>query len=258
MNKPAVIITAMTLGVLIGGVAGVRQAQKRALQSGTQPVAQGSSSLQHTSTQNPTSQVSESVIDDPRSPSAPIESASRSRPEASRSIPSSGGAQVAVEVNEAEVNQLVKEAIAANADRSPILAQADDFNLTIENGRIEGGARVRIEDIPPEYLGERERALLDGVARLIPGLSNGDIYIAVSGRPQTLDGQVLLGDDLTLRVGQLDLPFSEVSNRLGVPVEAIEQRINEELQTRGIRIADLQIVGDRVMLQGDVDLSQEN
>jgi hypothetical protein len=153
---------------------------------------------------------------------------------------------------------LVKEAIAANADRSPILAQADDFNLTIENGRIEGGARVRIEDIPPEYLGERERALLDGVARLIPGLSNGDIYIAVSGRPQTLDGQVLLGDDLTLRVGQLDLPFSEVSNRLGVPVEAIEQRINEELQTRGIRIADLQIVGDRVMLQGDVDLSQEN
>ncbi len=256
MNKPAVIITAITLGALIGAVAGVRQAQNRTLDSVAQSEVQRSASQE-----TPTAPAFEFETDGPRSPS--IESSQAPTVESSQapsvgqepaSAPASAGAQVSVEVSEAEVNQLVKQAIAANADRSPILANADDFSLTIADGRIEGGARVRLADIPSDYLGEQERALLDGASRFLPGLNTQDIYIGVSGRPETLNGQVLLGDDLTLKVGRLNLPFSEVSSRLGVPIEAIEQRINDELQAKGIRIADLQIVGDRVFLQGEVDL----
>ncbi|MGJ3249401.1 MAG: hypothetical protein ACFE0I_25425 [Elainellaceae cyanobacterium] len=272
MNKPAVITVAIMGGTLIGVLAGVYHARNQpsaplsqvsqeriALaepvdasispsQSPSQPVQPSKHSSQ-TQSSGADSQHSQSADPSPQARATPTQ------PREQAAQPTDG-IRLQVEVSEADINQLVKDAIASNADRSSLLAGADDFSLTIRNGTVEGGARVSLADIPIDQLGERERTALESATSLIPGLGNRDIYVGVVGRPRAENGEIKLGDDLTLKLGRLNLPFSQISSRLGVPVDSIEQEINRQLQSQGIQIQTIEFVGDRVVLQGNVDVAQ--
>ncbi|MGJ3252803.1 MAG: hypothetical protein ACFE0J_16975 [Elainellaceae cyanobacterium] len=273
MNKPAVITVAIMGGTLIGVLAGVYHARNQPfvpLSQVTQertalaePVDASISSSQSTSQSVQPSddrgQTQSSGADPQSSQSAAPSSSPRAPQLQPQEQPEpTEGIRLQVEVSEADINQLVKDAIASHSDRSSLLAGADDFSLTIRNGTVEGGTRVSLADIPTDQLGERERTALESATSLIPGLGNRDIYVGVVGRPRVENGEIKLGDDLTLKLGRLNLPFSQISSRLGVPVDSIEQEINRQLQSRGIQIQTIEFVGDRVILQGDVDVSQSN
>lgn len=270
VNKPAVITVAIMGGTLIGVLAGVYHARNQPsdpLSQVTQerialaePVDASISSSQSTSQSVQPSDnrgQTQSNGADPQSSQSAAPSSSRApQPQPREQLEPTDGIRLQVEVSEADINQLVKDAIASHSDHSSLLASADDFSLTIRNGTVEGGARVSLADIPTDQLGERERTALESATSLIPGLGDRDIYVGVVGRPRAENGEIKLGDDLTLKLGRLNLPFSQISSRLGVPVDSIEQEINRQLQSQGIQIQTIEFVGDRVILQGDVDVSQ--
>jgi hypothetical protein len=260
VNKSTIIVISIILGTLLGVFAGVHQARQEANSSPSSSFPTTPSDTDQTEAGD---SQADSVVSIPSGSSNSSADQVSTQVDGSRrpdSASSTSGAQVSrdglgriqVEVSEAEINQLVQKAIADHAHRSPLLANANDFSLRVRNGTIEGGASMRLSDIPTERLGERERSAIEGVTRVIPGLGNREIYVGVAGRPRAENGVVILGDDLTLKLGRLNLPFSQISNQLGVPVESLEREINRELQSKGIQIQDIEFVGDRVILRGDL------
>ncbi|MBW4654226.1 MAG: hypothetical protein KME20_14495 [Kaiparowitsia implicata GSE-PSE-MK54-09C] len=167
-------------------------------------------------------------------------------PEPERSVESSLPAD-AVALSSAELQEWVEGTV---ANSSPELRRtAEQLNTRIEDGRLKTGTVVNLSELPIDQLRGRERELVERAVNLVPGLSNRDVFVGLEGSPSIENGQLSLDRDMVVKVGNLSLPLSVVAQQLGLSLSELEQRINQELQAKGVDIGSVEVVGDRLVIR---------
>lgn len=153
-----------------------------------------------------------------------------------------------VELNGAQVNQIVTAAIARSPEGQALLQNG--FSTTIEDGQIKGGVVVNLSELPTDGLTEQERAALDRVLAFVPALGRRGVYLGIEGNPTVRNGKLQFDENMTVKVGNLSLPASVVASQLGLSLTKLEARINAELEARGIDLRDVRVEGDRLVING--------
>ncbi len=158
---------------------------------------------------------------------------------------SSNFEDIKVILNEADINNLVISKISEKTGESKLHEAIKAVNTTIKDGKMETGAVVNISNFPVEQLDEKEKAALRKLTKTFPGLTNREIYIAVVGKPSLENGHLKFDDNTEIKFGNLRFTISELSDKLGIPKEKLEQRINLELKPGKGQGKKLDIMDDR-------------
>jgi hypothetical protein len=160
---------------------------------------------------------------------------------------------VEVELSNQEVNELVMTKIAEETGQSKVLATALKNHTTIKEGVLESGAVVNLAELPKDKLNQKEVASLEKVLKTFPFLVNQEIYVAILGKPQVANGQVKWDDNTKIKLGNLNLSISELAQRLGIPQEQLEHKLNLSLQLGRLKVNDMELKDNKVLLRGSVD-----
>ncbi|MFE1747607.1 hypothetical protein [Coleofasciculus sp. H7-2] len=163
-----------------------------------------------------------------------------------------GSQNIEIDLSENEVNDLVISTIAKDKNNSKLLASTN-INTTIKNGHLESGLVFNISDVPKEELNQQEKELLEKVIETFPFLEDKEVYIGVEGKPRVEDGQLKLEEETKIKVGNLSFTTSELSQRLGIPKEKIEQRLKLELELGRLKINDIEIKENNASIKGSVN-----
>ncbi len=90
------------------------------------------------------------------------------------------------------------------------------------------------------------------IAKLIksvPDLKNRSVYIGIEGKPIVRNHQITLDNTSHVIVGNLSLTLSELSQRLGIPQERLQQQISQRLIDLPLEVDKGEIVGDRLIIR---------
>jgi hypothetical protein len=161
--------------------------------------------------------------------------------------------RVEVELSNQEVNELVITAIAQQTAHGKIIANAPHLQTTIKDGMIESGTVVNLSKLSANEIEASERAALEKLLKTFPFLDNQKIYIGISGQPQIDKGEVKWDNTTKIRLGNLSLSLSELSQQLGIPQEQIEQQLTLSPQLGKLKVNDMEVTDDKVVLRGVVD-----
>ncbi|MBD2040027.1 hypothetical protein [Microcoleus sp. FACHB-672] len=162
---------------------------------------------------------------------------------------------VAINLDATEFNTLVVSNLVENARSSPLLESAEGFKTTIKNGAIEAGVVLNISQIPTDQLAAGERTAFNKAIQTFPFMENRQVYLALEGKPSLEQGTLKFDDNTKVKVGNLSMTLSELSQKLGIPQEQLNQKINLELSLGRLKINDIKFEGDRALIRGAV---QEN
>ena len=159
---------------------------------------------------------------------------------------------VEIELSNQDVNDFVMTTIAKQESHSQVLANAQGFHTTIQDGRMDSGAVVNFADIPKNKLAETEKHPVGKVLEAFPLLENKEVYIGLSGKPRIENGQLKLDKDTKIKIGNLSLSLSEVSQKLGIPQEEIEQKLNHSLQAGDLKVNEMELTESKILLRGSL------
>lgn len=160
---------------------------------------------------------------------------------------------VEIELSNQEVNELVMTKIAEETGQSKVFATALKNHTTIKEGVLESGAVVNLTELPGNQLNPKEIASLEKILKTFPFLANQEIYVAILGKPQIENGQLKWDDNTKIKLGNLNLTISELAQRLGIPQEQIEHKLNLSLQLGRLKVNDMELKDNKVLLRGSVD-----
>lgn len=148
-----------------------------------------------------------------------------------------------------EFNQLVQSELSQQL-RSRKLAQlAPRIQSNIENNQLEIGTVINPQKLEKVDLPRHQQAIVDKVVTSFPQLKNQDIYIGIAGQPKFENGQLILSNDTKVRVGNLNFTLPEISRRLGVSPQRLQQSLNLNIDQLNLR--DLQLKENEVTLTVD-------
>lgn len=224
MKQAAVLSLSVAVGLMMGAIAALSNLPSRFQISDT-------SSTVPLTTQGATS---------PSSPAPPKESL--------QSVIEIG--RTSVELNGEQLNQLIVQAITQHPAGQTLLERSQGFQTTIADGRLKTGAVIRLADLPLDQLNPEERAWIQQTISIVPGLANQQMFLGIEGNPAVQDGQLRLGDAVSVKVGGMSLPLSAIAQQFGLSSSDLEQVINQGLQAQGIEIRSIEIVGDRIRIGG--------
>lgn len=157
---------------------------------------------------------------------------------------------ITLTLDEFQLNQLIGDAILRQDQVAQIFANARSLTTVLEGDLIETGAVLNLSEIPLEDLPADWREGLTQLTAVAPMLANRDIYIGIVARPQVQDGQITLNQDLSLKLGQFTVPFSDVAGQMGVSMADVEQRLNAMLEQRGITLDSINISEETLVITG--------
>ena len=160
---------------------------------------------------------------------------------------------VEIELSNTEVNELVTTTIAQEASKRPVLATVRTNHTTIKDGVLESGAVVNLDNLPRNQLNESELAALDKIQKTFPFLNEQDVYVGIAGKPQIEMGQVKWDSSTKVKLGNLSLSLNELSQRLGIPAEQLEQTLNLSLPLGSLKVNDMELTNDKLLLKGSVE-----
>ena len=160
---------------------------------------------------------------------------------------------VEIELSNQDVNELVIAKVAKQQGQSKILDAASGLQTTIKDGVLESGAVVNLANIPRNELAPGETQALDKVVKTFPMLENKELYLGISGKPRIENGQLKLDENTQVKLGNLSLSLAELSQRLGIPQEQLEQKLSLSLQLGRLKVNDMTLADDKVLLKGSVD-----
>ncbi len=160
---------------------------------------------------------------------------------------------VEVELSNQEVNELIMTTITKQTERSQALATVPSLHTTIKDGLLESGTVVNMAELSSNQLPESETAALGQVLKTFPFLENKQIYVGISGNPQIENGQLKWDSNTQIKLGNLSLSLSELSQRLGIPQEKLEQKLNLSLPLGRLKVNDIKVINDKLLLTGSVE-----
>jgi hypothetical protein len=173
--------------------------------------------------------------------------------ESSRSSPSQ---PVEVQLDPQDLNELVTAKIAEKANKGKVIPPVSSIRTTIQNGRIESGTVVNLSELPKHQLDENQNAAIEKLVNTFPPLKDRDVYVGISGKPLVENGQLEWDDNTKIKLGDLSLSINELAQRLGVSPEKLKQELNLSSQLGKLRVSELELKGDRVLLKGSVNPSE--
>lgn len=133
--------------------------------------------------------------------------------------------------NEPEFNALVLTSLRANTDGRRLLAVSDGINIDLQDNQIEVGAILNVEKLA-RYEPKAKKAIEQALQFLPMIQNNGLIAVAIKGRPIARNGELAIGNDVSVAIGSF--PISNgVLKTLGVKTHKISQ---ESLRLKAIRI----------------------
>lgn len=153
-------------------------------------------------------------------------------------------------LNEAELNQVVVDAIASAPQAEKLLAIAKGINTSIQSDRIQSGVVLNLADIPTDALPPQGQQALEQLTQSLPMLANRDVYVGIQGRPQIVDGRLVLDDSTVINIGRLKIPLSDVASQLGMTSEELANHLAGALAASGLRLEDIQLSNGQITLQG--------
>jgi hypothetical protein len=170
--------------------------------------------------------------------------------ESSRISPSQ---PVEVQLDPQDVNELVTAKIAEKVNNGKVLPPASSIRTTIGDGRIESGTVVNLSGLPKNQLDEKQNAAIEKLVNTFPPLKDRDVYVGISGKPLVENGQLEWDDNTKIKLGNLSLSINELAQRLDVSPETLKQELNLSSQIGKLRVSELELKGDRVLLKGSVN-----
>jgi anti-sigma28 factor (negative regulator of flagellin synthesis) len=160
---------------------------------------------------------------------------------------------VEVELSDREVNELAMATIAERTGHSQVLANVPSLHTQIKDGVLESGTVVNLADFPKNQLAEGEVAALGKVLKTFPFLENKELYIGISGKPQIENGQLKWDKHTKVKLGNLSLSLSELSQQLNIPQEKLEEKLNLSLAVGRLKVNNLEVTDNKVLLRGSVN-----
>ncbi|HEY9729682.1 MAG TPA: hypothetical protein V6D50_24805, partial [Chroococcales cyanobacterium] len=121
------------------------------------------------------------------------------------------------------------------------------------DGRIESGTVVNLSGLPKNQLDEKQNAAIEKLVNTFPPLKDRDVYVGISGKPLVENGQLEWDDNTKIKLGNLSLSINELAQRLDVSPETLKQELNLSSQIGKLRVSELELKGDRVLLKGSVN-----
>lgn len=158
--------------------------------------------------------------------------------------------EVMLTLDEAQLNQLLSQAILSQEHTAQLLVNAHSWETQLSRDRIETGAVMNLADLPLEGLPPEFQAGLTQLKNAAPMLMNRDIYVGVVAQPQVRDGRLTLAQDLNFKLGQFTLPLTEVATSMGLSIEDIEQQINAVLAQQAIILNSVEILDQQLVITG--------
>lgn len=166
------------------------------------------------------------------------------------SLQQASGGPVDVQLTPQELNNLVASEISRHTAGSGLAQAVKGVNTTIQNGKVESGAVVNLAEVPKSSLSNRDRANLDRLLSAFPTLQDRSLYVGIEGKPAVQDGQLILDQNTRVKLGDLSFTLPEVAQRLGVSEQELQRQISLQLQTNGLKISDIELVGNSAVLRG--------
>ena len=160
------------------------------------------------------------------------------------------GESVEINLNEDDINSLIISGLSKNTSKKNLPEAIKGVKTNIQDGKIESGAIVNISKIQTAPTAKNDKLTITQLTKTFPFLANQEVYVGVVGKPTVENGQLKLADDTEIKVGNLSFPISEVSNKLGIPKEQLEKRINSELKLRGVKVEDVELVDNHALIKG--------
>ncbi len=160
---------------------------------------------------------------------------------------------VEIELSNQEFNELLITKLAQHQEQSKILNATSGLQTAVKDGVLETGAVINLTNIPRDKLATSETKALDKVVKTFPMLENKDIYIGLSGKPKIENGQLRLDENTQVKMGNLSLSLSELSQRLGIPQEQLKQKLSLSLELGRLKVNDMTLINSKVLLRGAVE-----
>ncbi|MBE9064786.1 hypothetical protein [cf. Phormidesmis sp. LEGE 11477] len=154
-----------------------------------------------------------------------------------------------VVISEAELNDMVADAIARYPQTSSILDLTQGVDTVIAGDRIESGVRINLSDIPLDSLPAEGQQAIEQMTRTFPFLNDRKVYVGIAGSPSVVDGQVSLSNT-NVKIGQLKLPIANIASQYGFSQTDIERQLSVLLEQQGLTPEDIRVVDGQLVISG--------
>ncbi|MEO0968208.1 MAG: hypothetical protein AAFX80_07660 [Cyanobacteria bacterium J06639_18] len=151
-------------------------------------------------------------------------------------------------IDSQELNTLIETGLASTPN-SELKKAVKATNTEISEGKILSGAVIDLNQVPIDKLPSKAQNSIEKLIDTIPGLKERPLYIGVEGKPAVRDRKVILGDTTRVKLGNISMTIPELSQRLGIPEEKLNQQLSKLVLQLPSELEDAEIVGDRLVLR---------
>lgn len=148
-------------------------------------------------------------------------------------------------------SEFVVSSIPQTPESEAIFPAIKAVNTEIDAGQLKIGLVVNTAELPMEELPKEMRSHLQQTLTTFPFFKDRNVYLGAVGQPRLESGQVVLGKDAKIQIGSLKMNLTDVSERIGIPVEDLEQRIN--LQLGQLSVQDIDFIQNTAVLSGSIN-----
>ncbi len=94
---------------------------------------------------------------------------------------------------------------------------------------IDAGAVVNLADADLDAMTPKERADFEKAIDAFPALTERDVYVGIEGKVYERNGELRLGDDAKIRIGETHYSLATAAKRLGMSEAELRKAIEKEL-----------------------------
>lgn len=152
------------------------------------------------------------------------------------------------QLNGQEINTLLETGL-ASIPNSQLTASVKATNTQISEGKISSGAVVDLKQVPVNQLPSKAQGSFKKLLDTVPTLKDRPLYIGVEGKPAVRNRKVILDDTTRVKVGNISMTIPELSQRLGIPEEKLNQQLSKVFLRLPSELEDAEIVGDRLVIR---------
>lgn len=102
-----------------------------------------------------------------------------------------------------------------------------------EDGRLEIGVILDLQQLPVEKLKPRDRARYERAVESFPGVLDRDVWVGVEDEPISVGGYLALSPEAEVRVGKLRYSLANAAKRMGMTPVELRLELNRELRRLG-------------------------
>lgn len=152
------------------------------------------------------------------------------------------------QLDEREINTLLETGL-ASVPNNQLTKAVKATNTQISEGKISSGAVVDFKQIPVDLLPSKAQGSFTKLLDTIPTLKDRPLYIGIEGKPAVRNRKVILDDTTRVKVGNISMTIPELSQRLDIPEEKLNQQLSKAFLKLPSKLEDAEIVGDRLVLR---------